>query len=126
MECNPVAPASLHVRIETIVGNIRLATEEPLRNWLLPIERLCKGLEPVQVLSGLGFPKLFGIANRGLVKSLISIHRPDFGSLRKFATRRKDPRFVHHIGDLLGGFGFRTVLSGHRFSRFDAKTNGKG
>jgi hypothetical protein len=119
MECNPIPSAGLDMGIEAVVGNVGFATEKPLGKGLLPIECFSKGLKPVQVFASLLLPEHLCVRNRLIVERLISRHRPDHSILRKFATGREDPRFVHHVGDLLGGFGFRTVLRSHRISQID-------
>src|SRR5215208_8084992 len=55
-----VGPGVLHVDIETIVGSVGLAADEPLGEGGIPVENPIPLLEPVQLL-GPALPKAFVI-----------------------------------------------------------------
>ena len=53
-------PSSLHVIIETIVGQIGLPADKPAKGWKLPFKDAIPGAEPVQRGGGAG-PEVVGV-----------------------------------------------------------------
>src|SRR5207249_3695532 len=82
-----VAASSLEMRVEAVVGGVRLAAAEPLGERLIPFQDLAEWLEPMQLLSRQIAPEFLGIGLGSLVKLLIRFHRAD-RSLRCELRRR--------------------------------------
>ena len=96
-----VPPRGLKMDVQTVVGNVCLPADEPLGKRLVPLEHLLEGLEPVQFISHAA-PESLQVFSRLTAQFLILRHGTDSGLRRKFAWRREDPLFFHHVIDLAG------------------------
>ena len=65
-----VGASVLDVTVETVVGEIDLAADEPFRPRTIPLENFRPRLEPVQLL-GDSSPELFGIFAASLIKAFV-------------------------------------------------------
>src|SRR6266446_5682726 len=69
-QCRFVLARRLHVAIQTVVGKIDLAADEPLSPGGFPLQDLVPLLEPVQFLGGAG-PEFFWLLYRLFIESFI-------------------------------------------------------
>jgi hypothetical protein len=73
----------IDVPVQTVVREIDLAADEPLRPGAIPFENFVPLLEPVQ-FAGNARPEFFGLVDRFLIEMLVFIERLDVGLLGKF------------------------------------------
>ncbi len=76
--CSFIFAGGLHMPIETVIGNVELASDEPLCPRVVPFEDAIPFSEPVQ-LTGNFSPKFFGLFHRFAVDALIVFKTADVG-----------------------------------------------
>src|SRR4029077_5761700 len=115
--------------IQAVVTGVELAADEPLGEWLLPLQHLVPLGKPGQGCRLLG-PETLRIATCPLVKLLIFGERLDVGLGGKCRRRRKLPRFLEDAGDIRGRRRGQRVNSWKRNRAVDnsktERTKGKG
>src|SRR5262249_24043603 len=72
-DCGLVLLPGLNLAVETVVGEIDLAVEEPLSPGQVPFQDFVPFLEPVQLAGNVG-PELFRIGRRSIVELLVLGH----------------------------------------------------
>ncbi len=87
------AAAALHLQIETVVGQVHFAADEPLRPRLVPFQNLRPRLEPMQFIRR-RCPEFFRILNRTLVQGLVIFQTADVGLRYKLLRRGYHAKFV--------------------------------
>ena len=96
-----VGAGGLQMLIETDLGGVQLATDEPLGHGKLPIKHLGPFLEPWKFL-GLTAPKLVGTLDRFGMEFLVLCHAADAGPFGKGCRRLEDAVFNEVRFDILG------------------------
>src|SRR5262249_36195452 len=103
-----VAPQTLEVPIETVVGDVQRAADEPLREGRLPLEHALPARVPAQ-LSGHVGPESFRIVERAAVERVVGRTARDVSGARECLRRSKHTLLTQHRldGGLPGGVGHR-------------------
>ncbi len=91
--------------IQAVDAGIDFATDEPLREGLLPGENLLPFLEPGQLLLGGLAPELIGIGERGLVHLLVLLEIAHERGLGKLRVGLEDALLLRQRFDVVGSNG---------------------
>ena len=114
-----VRRGSIEPFVEAVGADIELATDEPLRDGLLPLENLLPRLQPDELVLRLLRPELFRRLDGLVIHLAILGHRLDVGALGEILGGMKHPLLVHIGRDINrrrgGAVRFRRVASGRLF-----------
>jgi hypothetical protein len=96
------AVAGLHVTVDAVVRGVELPTDEPLREWEIPLGDGVPRPGPVEELAGLGGPEGFRVSGCGLVQPAVADQgRADEPLGRREGASLVEQPFERHIGHLV-------------------------
>src|SRR4051812_47201398 len=98
--------------IKTVMRDVYLAADEPLRMRLIPFEHLVPRAEPIETL-GLLSPERFRILSGLIVQSFVLIKALNMCVFRKLGRRLEDPVFIQNGFDR-NGFGHTSTSIDYR------------
>ena len=87
------ASSALNLRIEAVIGNVRLRSHEPLRIRRVPFQHAIPFCEPMQ-FRGDAIPEFFRAIDRLAIHLIVLLPRFDPRAFRELWRRRKDPLFL--------------------------------
>ena len=90
--------------VETVIGQIHLPADKPLRPWALPVEDFVPLFEPVQ-LGGNAAPEFFRLLNRFAIDALVLFLAFDVRGPAEFLRRFEFALFLQNGIDIGAGSG---------------------
>jgi hypothetical protein len=106
-----ITATGLNICVETVVAEIRLATDIPLHFRAFTDKDLIEWLEPVQFVTADLPPKGLGIFLGRLIDFLVLLLRADNGTHGEIGTGRKQSLFSHYMINVSGQFRHGCFLS---------------